>query len=376
MHLEKEAKFLWFGKEPPIYNILLSKEKEVKEKLMENYPELRDYLHEARMAFKNVEYPRVLHYANAMRKIVNNSFDFSGLDVSIQQALKEFHGSSARLNKEQLEELQKELGELEQKQIQTNKESNLHYELISNATPMQWIKEHLPTSKEIDSKFYEKIFKNMLNKQKEGARTALKIAETIFESVKEIFKKLKTNRNNFDKYVNTINSYKNNLNLYKTTLATIYNKPEFRAALDPNIISETPEIKNQIKSEIIEVQKPDETKEEIKNIEYQHPFTTPTMQETLPEIDLGDEPPDPAKQQQLQLSEFDWANMNPINTTDIDKSATSVVQLIKRADIAAANGNYGIAVALLTKASEICDNNNDEYNAISLLNIASEMLKK
>lgn len=348
--LTKEAKFLGiFGKEPNIYEILLTKENEVKERLTERQQDLRDYLHEARMAFKNVEYPKVLHYANMIRKIVDELFDFSGLREEIEKALTEFHGNTG-LTREQLEELAKELKqETPKKEI---KKSNIHSELFSEATAMQWIKEHLPTSKEIDSKFYEKIFKNMLSKQKEGARTALRIAENIFNSTKEIFKKLKESRNDFNRYITIINNFKQNLNSYKTTLIAIYNQPEFQAALDPN------------NHPVAEVRKPAEPK-----VEVQAPAPVPVTEPQAPSVPEKIIEPEAATEEQ-------GSKTAPIDLSNISTSATSVIQLVKRAQAAIDNKDFGIAASLLTKASEICDDYGDEINAISFLNAAQLIINK
>jgi hypothetical protein len=347
-NLTKEAKFLGiFGKEPPIYEILLTKENEVKERLMERQQELRDYLHESRMAFKNVEYPRVLHSANMLRKTVDDLFDFSGLREEIEKALTEFHGNTG-LTREQLEELAKELKqESKTKEI---KKSNIHSELFAEATAMQWIKEHLPTSKEIDSKFYEKIFKNMLSKQKEGARTALRIAENIFNATKEIFKKLKETRNDFNRYIAIINNFKQTLNSYKATLISIYNQPEFQAALDPN------------NHPIAEVSKP-----ATQEVVIQEPVEPEPVEvkETLPEEKVVE----PIEEKKEPIT-------TPIDLSNKTTSAASVFQLVKRAQAAIDNKDYGIAAGLLTKASEICDNNGDEVNAIFFLNAADLIINK
>jgi hypothetical protein len=173
----------------------------------------------------------------------------------------------------------------------------------------------------------DRIFRNKAGKQKEAAKEALRLAEQVYGSIKTFFDKLDSARTDFNKYISTVKYYQGLFAKYKARLSVLY---------QANFAGIAP------------------AKEEGSEIP---PAIIPPPAEAPPATT-----PPPA------------TATVPVVTEPV-VSAAGIIDLVGRAKLAARAGDFGIAAALLVKASEIYDNYDNEEKSIELLVQAENLLK-
>ena len=219
----------------------------------------------------------------------------------------------------------------------------------------------------------DRIFRNKMGKQREAARRALSIAENAYSSINEMFKLLDAARTDFSSYISTARKFRNKFNQQKQELSTIY-QTHFADIVPKK--TETPTgtpVAAPVGAAPIEL-----TTET--SGEQAPPASPPTPPATAP---VQATQPPPSGQ---SSTDADWEfeeNGPPTLTSEqmeefranMDKPAAQVINLWKAAKIAAANGDRGISAALLVRASEICDDNDDEADAKLLIQAAEKVLQ-
>jgi hypothetical protein len=307
-------------------------------------PDLREAIHQARMAFKNREYPKVMYYAWQLLSIMDNIFsDIPKLEILRDKIIKEFN-SNTGLTPSQIEEMHKALGEtptnpLRSKVTMPIKASaipgkKLLYtiaapELITEAGVGQWIQENIPSIDQMKGNILERMFKNTIGKQKESAREAMRLAETTYKSIKDFFRKLDENRNDFGNYIKIAKDYQERFIDIKKQMSALY-QASFAGINPTQPVIETP-------SNILPQQ----------NI-------PPVINQPVSEVALEVTP----------------------EGTEKTVAAIEIMKLLVKSAKEQEIGNLGIASVLLVKASEICDKFGDEENSIKFLNAAQNIIGK
>ena len=210
-------------------------------------PTLRDYLHQARMAFKNRDFRKVFLYTKSILDSVDSIFinQMNELEV-LEQELK------AEFSKDTTDEFER--GQIE-KSFGVPKSSAVEFnDLVIEAGITQWIKEHTPTGKEIEGTLFDKIFQNMQGKQQEAARQSLALADRTYNFIKEIFDNLDRNRRNIVEYVKLAKDYHIKLEIEKDKLKRNYLNffpPQASSEIKPEIVVSTPSVIEPTPSESI-----------------------------------------------------------------------------------------------------------------------------
>lgn len=299
-------------------------------------PALRDQLHEARMAMKNHEYRKVFQYATALLNSVDGVFveNMGELDDIGRRVYNEFVDD--RMSAEEKKQLEDDLFREPFREVS----SDLKRELVIEAGISQWLKEKIPTARELEGNLFNKLFQNIKGKQQEAAREALTIAERTYDLITDAFKRLDEERRNIMEYVKTAREYHKYLILERRKLQKRY--MDYFPASEPE---KTPNVT---------------------------PPTTPTPTPSpLPAAPSASPavPSEAPLQTNIPLSTIpEIENKNPNNP-----GAATVAKLINQAKKALSHGDRGISIALLVKASEICDAYGDEQLSINLLKSASNL---
>lgn len=192
-------------------------DKSMRETALQLKPTAREKLHQARMAFKNREYRRVFQYSfeilDGIRGIFTSRID--ELEKIGREVYDEYAQESMSDN---------EIKQFEERQGFSNRSnSSLEQEdLVINAGVTQWLKEKVPTKKEMEGALFDKLFKNMNGKQQEGARQALLVAERAYDLIQKSFVELDKNRRNIIEYVKLARHYQHQLFVEKEQLKKIY----------------------------------------------------------------------------------------------------------------------------------------------------------
>lgn len=375
-----------------VYNKIKDVDSEMRSKALENDPDIRETLHKARMAYKNREYPKVIFYTWKLLESMNGVFDsIDELEQFKETVIKDFYQSRGeQLSNEELAQMSEALGSkpLAQGPIQRPKASKLEYLLYTVAAPdpnlsismikqaagpVQWLQENIPTFTQMEGALLDRIFRNKMGKQREAARRALSIAENAYSSINEMFKLLDAARTDFSSYISTARKFRNKFNQQKQELSTIY-QTHFADIVPKK--TETPTgtpVAAPVGAAPIEL-----TTET--SGEQAPPASPPTPPATAP---VQATQPPPSGQ---SSTDADWEfeeNGPPTLTSEqmeefranMDKPAAQVINLWKAAKIAAANGDRGISATLLVRASEICDDNDDEADAKLLIQAAEKVLQ-
>jgi hypothetical protein len=377
-----------------VYNKIKDVDSEMRNKALENDPDIRDTLHKARMAYKNREYPKVVFYTWKILESMSGVFDsVDELEKFKETVIKDFYQSRGeQLSNEEFTQMNEALSAkpLVQGPVQMPKASKLEYLLytaaapdpslpigmVKQAGPVQWLKENIPTFTQMEGALLDRIFRNKMGKQREAARRALSIAENVHSSIKEMFKLLDAARTDFTSYISTARKFRDKFNQQKQELSTIYQthfadivpeKTETPAAPVPAAPAAPIEIATETPA------KP--------------PAVAPVVPApAAPVAPVAAIPPPPPVEQMPESAEADWEfeeNGPPTLTSaqmeefraNMGKPAAQVINLWKAAKIEASRGDRGISAALLAKASEICDDNNDEADAKLLLQAAEKVLQ-
>lgn len=368
----------------PRYNEVYNKIKEVdtnmREIALSSDPGIRDSLHEARMAYKNREYPKVVFYAWKLLESVDGIFD--GIDELEQikdMVMREFHEDSSKLTDEEIAQMNKALGKPATKLPKASKLKYLLYtvaapdiELLKTADSAQWLKENIPTFHQMEGALLDRIFRNKLGKQREAAKRALNIAEKVYSSIKEVFRLLDEARTDFSSYISIAKRFQNKFDQQKQELSTLYqtyfadivpsNHTEQTPPVAP-VVTQPPTVPQPLEVPQANISTPGEPVSSSELIETSEPIQAPVFPQEQEQV------PEQAE------SEYEESGPPTLPSIQINKPAAMVVYLWKKAEAEAKKGNKGISAALLAKASEICDDNNDSNHAKLLIQAAEKVLK-
>ncbi len=330
--------------------------------------DMRADLHEARMAMKNREYPKVMYYSWKLIDALDGLFNRLGeLEQLRADIISEHYQSDVGgLTSTQLSEMQQEIGGIPENLAPGSvtmpstaefrgllhavgaPDPNITKEaLFSEAGPIQWLRENIPTYKQMEGSLLDRIFRNKMGKQKEAARAALRMAEKSFNAMGGVFDKLDSSRGDFSAYFEAAQNYKNSLQTHKQHLSSLY-RENFSQTVNQML----------------------EGQEEAGAPETPPPPTEQAAQEPPAQ---PEQPEQPEAQEQPEIPDLE--TQPAPQEEPMQEAAAYVVDLVKRAKKAAHNGDKGIASALLVKASEICDDNDATEQSIVLLRAAEEVLK-
>jgi len=331
------------------------------------------------MAMKNRQYPRVIYHAWRLLNITDNVVaDMSKLEKIRDKQFDKFYGKN--LTPTQKKNLHEGLVGQASTPAPTKllTASTPDPELITQAGIMQWLKEVLPTQRELQGEVLDRIFKNKISKQREGARDVLREAEGIYKGMTGLFSRLDDARTDFNKYMETVSSWKEDYNEFKTTLTALYREhfdeliPEEVKAADPvqapieepapqaetagesTPESETVEVTDE---ELMEDSTPQPQTEAVPTVpETTHPESVMEDPHTPDDAAYGEEAPD------IPMEQEDTGNI-----ADYVVAEKYTLSLIRKAEKALEEGDKGVAVALLAKASEVADDHGAEKVSASLL---------
>lgn len=316
---------------------------------------LRDIIHNVRMSFKNREYAQVLYYTMQLLQTIHPIFaKIDNVKIVRDRIVAEFNSKSG-VSRRQKEELEAYLGRPQAQTISTPQVSSVNQlsngdirapiissakllkatvapsSLTKEADVFQWIKENIPTSTQISGDILDTLVKNKSGKQKEAARESLKIAEDSYNSINELFKSLESNLSDFSSYISIVDNFNKKLHEYYNHLSILYNE-NFQ---DLNIKNEDLYPQNQ---------------------PYQYHLQQPVEGYSYP--------------QQPQEEAYNYGNIELDTDNDGEKAANEVISLLKKV---ANNEDKGVSIALLCRASEICDEYDcDEYSE-EFLNVAKSI---
>ncbi len=381
-----------------VYNKIKEIDNDMREAALSSDPGIRDSLHEARMAYKNREYPRVLFYAWKILETMDGIFyQIYELEKLRETMMEEFYGEGTKLSDDELRQMSKALGNkpekpLAQGPVQMPKAAKLEFLLYAAATPdpdsipmgmikqagpMQWLQENIPTFHQMEGALLDRIFRNKMGKQREAAKSALNIAERAHASIKEVFKQLDAARTDFSSYITIAKRFKDRFEQQKQQLSALYQS---------NFADIVPDMSKYNKD------KSDETAPAVAPLvapvapaPVESPAPPPVAPAPAPAPPPAPVIPSPPVETAPASAEADWEfeEQGPPTLTsaqmeefraNMGKPAAQVICLWKQAKIEKARGNKGISAALLVKASEICDDNNDAADAKLLIHIAERVL--
>ena len=386
-----------FGDYRKIYDAISSVDKKMRERALKSNPTMNKGVHEARMAFKRREFPKVMYYSMKVLDSLNGVFEIvdSLNGIASQMGEKYFPETKSNLTREQIEELKKNLG------VPVEAKAALEILLYASpvpdpdlitkealekeAGPVDWIKENLPSMKGLQYDLISKIIKNKAGKQREAAEAALRIAESAFSDMKRVFSELESNLGNFDEYIDIAHRAKNEMKHHRDELSRIY-RGNF-ANITPKYESPKQE-ENDLANQMNKQPVAEAPKQNVAPVAAQTPAapaTPPTAPVVQPvpvqPLNSGvtvvpgeeEEAATAVRGPALQAA-MEAANKDKAPETMRVPAALQITDLISRAKAAAEKGDMGIAGALLVKASEICDEHNDTSGAISFLNAAKRVL--
>lgn len=407
----EHARYMFSRKYRDVYDTIKDVDKEMRNEALGKEKDLRESIHKARMAYKNREYASVMYYSWKLQEDLNAIFSkVNDLDKVRERVMKEFYGEGSELSGEEKRQMHKALSKKPPVKTETPKAANLQYLLyaaaapevdstsamLKQAGPLQWLKENIPTARQMEGALFDRIFRNKLGKQREAARTALRIAENAFSSMKEVFNQLDASRTDFSAYITAAERFKNKLDQQTQELSTLYQSnfadlvPKEPENKDEGV-GQPPALPATTEGPAADVPAatttplappagasvmPDSTTSSTALVEPvaqegQPPAVQPPQQAAATgqqlELDFEEAPPT------LTSAEFqDWRNQNPQLT---GAAALQVVSLWKNAETELLRGNKGVAAALLVKASEICDDYDAVNGAKSFLLTAEKVLK-
>lgn len=362
-----------------MYNEIKEVDTLMREKALVQNDELRELLHEARMAMKQRKFPSVVYYAWKLVSSIDGVFEeVDKLNVLKEKYLEQQYGNTDLLPS-QIRDMEQGLGKLKplKNKIQFPKAASMEMllyaaatpdeslytkaDLVSQAGPVQWIKENIPSFQGMKVDLMDRVFRNKTHKQREAARQAMRIAEKAFKSISSVFEKLDANMNDFSAYVDYANKAKNMFSAETATLSELYQ--EHFSHLKPE--EKPDESVGEPDQPQVEENKPEEGDIEV---------STDELIEVEP--DLVPEQISFEYPEQQQQMNFDFTQ--PQTEEELEQqyaAASDILDLINRSKVSLASGQRGVAVALLAKASEICDDHGAEESSASFLEIAQSLAK-
>lgn len=223
-----------------IYDAISKVDNKMRDKAKKAKPGTRDAIHEARIAMKRREFPKVVYYTMKVIDSVNGVFEqVSDLNSIREEMFKRYYGGKTELKDTQLQEMHRELGQKPkdqktEKQVQSHLNSLLYVKAVPDPAlftkesfdkeggPLQWMQEHMPSMKGMKFDLIDRLFANKADKQRNAAQESLDIAEESFEKIEEIFDELDENLGNFSEYVRIANEAKNSMAKNKERLSALY----------------------------------------------------------------------------------------------------------------------------------------------------------
>jgi hypothetical protein len=392
-----------------IYDAISKVDKDMRAKALEEAPGTKDSIHEARMAFKRREFPKVVYYAMKVMDSVAGVFDeVEKLNEIRQTMFSRFYAGNAGkggLSDEQLREMHEALGRkpAEDKKAKAHIQSLLYTTavpepweinseaIIRQAGPMQWLREQAPSWKGMKFDLIDSVFQNRAAKQRAAAKEALRIAEDSYKKIKEIFSNLEDNLSNFSEYVKIANTAKTSMDGFREKLRGIYQKNFADIVPDMSNYNEKADESGGAKVEGDEATK-DQARMPERNVPPTQPMEAQPSAQTQPmpaqqpeqlSLQFPQAPQEPSPQLSFDFTsglELDNSGqlLQPVDEYGQPIAAAAaadrdVMRLLKRAQVAMDCNQRGLAVALLVKASDICDLFNKESQAIDLLKTAQRI---
>lgn len=360
-----------------VYDAITDVDNDIRDVAKAEKQEFRDMIHQARMAMKNREYPKVMYYAYKVFELVDGIFYRIQDLVDLRKEMLSDYYEQSGMGQNELAEMEQGLGkkpgqgDLAKGPVQTPKAADLKVllyttaapepgTLLTEATAQQWIQENMPSYRQMEGSILDRIFRNKMGKQKEAARKALRMAERLFSSVPEVFKKLDSARTDFSAYVGTAEKFQQDYQKQKDQLAALYQE-HFAQTVD-EMQEQTPA--EQAPAAQVAVD-PDEAARQADTATTVEPDPgAAAAQGDVEAQQAAEEAAQEAAGESVQQPE------QPAQTT-----AAYVIELVQHAKFAARDGDRRKAGALLIKASEICDEHGAEEQATNLLIMANEALR-
>lgn len=405
-----------------VYDEITTVDTQMRDEAKQQKPEMRESIHQARMAMKNREYPKAMYYSWKVIEALENIFNpVSTLENIRKDMLAEFYDSQG-LGQGELASMHETLRKKEpatSSDNQTVTSSDLRRllyttaapdpelitqaHLVSEAGPVEWLKENIPTHRQMEGAMLDKIFRNRMGKQKEAARKALRIAENSLKTMKDIFSQLDTHRTDFSAYLETAKRFQDRISTFKQDLSQMYQEhfsqtvnemiqaPEVGKIAPPVSVDENTEIAKipttppwQNTESSSEPSTQGDLKEQTGfgfNAKWCDKCNrlNPLNAEVCDKCGEGSLQPYVAPNDLSMAAPVEVVNEGDLDTgtvTDGVKAAKYVAQLAKRARYEVNQGHRDIAGALLVKASDICDQFDDEFSADQFLRAAERMLQQ
>lgn len=361
-----------------VYDAITDVDNDIRDVAKAEKQEFRDMIHQARMAMKNREYPKVMYYAYKVFELVDGIFYRIKDLIDLRKEMISDYYEQSGMGQDELAEMERGLGkkpnqksDLAKGPVQVPKAADLKVllyttaapepgTLLTEATAQQWIQENMPSYRQMEGSILDRIFRNKMGKQKEAARQALRMAERLFSSVPEVFKKLDSARTDFSVYVGTAEKFQQDHQKQKDQLAALYQE-HFAQTVD--------EMREQTPAEQVPVAQVSVDSDEAAR---QADIATTVEPDPGAAAAQGDVEAQQAAEQAAQEAAGQVAQQQQVQPAQT--TAAYVVELVQRAKFAARDGDRRKAGALLIKASEICDEHGAEEQATNLLIMANEAL--
>lgn len=388
------ARYMFSRKYRDVYNTITRVDKEMRKEALGKEKDLRETIHKARMAYKNREYPAVIYHSWKLQSDLNEIFGkISDLESVRERVMEEFYGESTKLSDDEIRQMSETLGK--KSSPAPAKAASLEHLLyaaaapdvndlgiLKQAGPMQWLKENIPTSRQMEGALFDRIFRNKVGKQKEAARKALQLAEKAFSSMKDVFRQLDAARTDFSSYITIAEKFKSRLDQQTQELSSLYQAnfadivPEMTETnkdksgeealpIDQAPTSQAPA--GESASPADQVSEPTGQVESV-NLPPSSEQAPASSEEAIVEPVSGAAPP--------QAGDDDEEVPPTMRSNQlVGQAAERVNALLKQAKLEEVAGNRGVSAALLVKASEVCDFYDAEDDATRFILAAEKVLQ-
>lgn len=373
-----------------VYDEITLVDNEMRQEAKSAKQDMNDFIHQARMAMKNREYPKVMYYAwQVIESLDRISDPVNRLENLQKEMISEYYNEQNIGNKE-ISEMHKSLSTKDVKSSDMRKllyataapNIELTANLISKAGPIQWLKENIPTYRQMEGSMLDRIFRNKLHNQKEAARKALRIAERAFQTMKDVFVQLDTYRTEFSSYLDTAKRFQSKISSFKQEISNMYQDNFAETVSELMKRQETADKPTENPATIEGPQESTNNEVVVDNSAQMPNAQSCTNCQSLNPLDAttcdkcgGKLTPFYAEQPSQLAFDFGegWSMAAPQQEKEV--AAEYVANLAKLARLEVMRGNANIAGVLLVKASEICDRYNDEASAVKFLKAAERMLR-